>query len=171
MTEAALRLLAMRRKRPAMRVAAAEAAADETAAALARYRDNDQIARLIGRERFLQGLDARRRRLAEANLAVADARARDWLHDLPPVDEARRALPTMTPAAQRELFCKIIDTVFVAPGRRSARERVTICPAGTGPRQLPRQGDRGTINRPLTPRRAWLNPPGSDVSGGRRRQA
>jgi hypothetical protein len=152
-----LSILRNRRRKPARRLAAAEADADAAAHALIRYRDNDRVASVIGAQAFADGLAVRQDRVRDARLAVMDARARARLHDIPPVDDVRRMLVTMTVADKRELVARAIDAVFVAPGRGPAAERVTVCPVGTGPRILPRPGGRGVM-RSITPRRGWINP-------------
>lgn len=108
--------------------------------ALTRYRDNDHVARMLGKEAFARGIDARRARLADANLDVADARARARLHDLPAAAVLRDTLPGMSIDERRRVVAKVIDVVFVAAGHGAAAQRVTICPAGTAPRALPRPG-------------------------------
>jgi hypothetical protein len=66
----------------------------------------------------------------------------------------------MTLEQKRDLLPRIIDAVFVIKGNSHSRpdQRVIICPAGTGPRNLPRIGDRGATLRAITPRRGWINP-------------
>ena len=88
-----------------------------------------------------------------------DLSARDaGLHELPPVDQVRRLLNELPIIERRMLIARIIDMDFVSPGRGPAAERVTVCPAGTAPRLVPRAGDRGHINLPIKPRRGWINP-------------
>lgn len=156
--EATLMILRNRRRAPANRLAVADAKAQAAARALIRYRDNDLVATVIGEQSFADGLAVRQERLREARLAVIDARGRARLHELPPVPEVRRMLATMTLAEKRELVATVIDMVFVGPGRLPASQRVTVCPAGTAPRILPRQGDRGRVMRTIQPRRGWINP-------------
>jgi DNA invertase Pin-like site-specific DNA recombinase len=156
--EAALRLLARRRRRPSAELKACEAKAALAARALVRYRDSDQIAVRLGEEAFLDGLTVRAERLRDANLAVAEARTRVAVFDLPPVAEIREAIPTMPVEKQRDLILRVIDAVFVTAGRGPASARVTICPAGTAPRSLPRPGDRGLPPVRIQPRRDWINP-------------
>jgi Recombinase zinc beta ribbon domain len=148
--EAVYTLLANRRREPVARLAQAEANASAAAAALCRYRDNDRISAAIGQDAFIAGLVTRHRRLADANLEIANARARLGVHALPPAAEVRRTFPTMTLTEQCELVARVIDVAFVAKGHGSAATRVTICPAGTAPRALPRPGDRGRTIRTVT---------------------
>jgi hypothetical protein len=151
-------ILRRRRRPPAGELARTQRVATEAADALARYRDNDRLAAMLGQEAFLAGLTIRAARLREANLAWADATARVALHGLPYVAEARRLLVTTDVLQRRELLSKIVDVVFVAPGRRHPERRVTLCPTGTAPRMLPTKGDKGRVNHPIKPRRGWINP-------------
>jgi DNA invertase Pin-like site-specific DNA recombinase len=156
--EAALSLLASRRRRPEALVKRAEMTAEAAAEDMIRYRDNDRIARTIGEQAFLTGLAVRQRRLSEANLALADARAHALTYELPSVRELRRRLPGMTHSEKRDLIKRVIDVVFVAKGNGAAEQRVTVCPAGTAPRQLPGKHRQKSVIRTITPRRGWLNP-------------
>jgi hypothetical protein len=150
-------ILGTRRRRPERRLAAVEEDARDAASALSRYRDNDRIASVIGRKAFLEGLAIRQDRLRDCRLALIDARARFDLHTLPPVEEVRRRWTTMSLDEKREIARAAIDAVFVAPGAMPVEQRVTICPAGTGPRGLPRRGYRPRGPRPIQPRRGWIN--------------
>jgi hypothetical protein len=155
--DAVLTVLRNRRRLPAARLVAAKERADAAAESLARYRDNDRIATLVGEQRFLDGLAVRQERVRDANLNLVGLQARAGIHELPPVDEVRRLLATLPLVERRLLIAQVIDMVFVSPGRGSAAERVTVCPAGTAPRLLPRPGDRGRVNLPIRPRQGWLN--------------
>jgi hypothetical protein len=146
--EAALTVLRNRRRLPAARLMAASEHADAAAESLARYRDNDRIATLVGEQRFLDGLAVRQERVRNANLDLVALQARVGIYELPPLDDMRRLLTELPLVKRRHLIGRVIDMVFVAPGRGSAAERVTVCPAGTAPRLLPRQGDRGHVNPP-----------------------
>jgi DNA invertase Pin-like site-specific DNA recombinase len=156
--DAVLTILRNRRRLPAARIAAAQQRARSDAQALARYRDNDRIAALVGEQHFLEGLAVRQERVREANLDLLDLQTHAGIHDLPSVDEVRRLLTEAPRDERRQLIRQVIDVVFVWPGHGPAAQRVTVCPAGSAPRLLPRQGDRGRINRPINPRRGWINP-------------
>lgn len=156
--EAMLTLLRRRRKQPLTRLAAAEERAALAENVLARYRDSERIRNAIGEAAFVDGLLVRQKRLADANLDIASAQAALGIHALPPAEEVARDFPTMPLRQRRELLSRVIDCVFVLPGHRPARERVMICPVGTAPRLLPRQGDKGRNSRIITPRRGWMNP-------------
>jgi hypothetical protein len=60
--------------------------------------------------------------------------------------------------ARRDVIARVVDCVFVAPGRLHLERRVTVCPAGTGPRDRPHQGGRGAAIRSISPRRLRLIP-------------
>jgi DNA invertase Pin-like site-specific DNA recombinase len=150
-------ILRRRRRPPTGELTRSQTTATEAADALARYRDNDRLAAMLGQEAFPAGIAIRAARLRQANLAWADATARVALHDLPSVAQARRLLLTTDVLQRRELLSKIVDVVFVAPGRRHPERRVTLCPIGTAPDRLPTKGDKGR-NHPIRPRRGWINP-------------
>ena len=128
------------------------------AEALVRYRDNDRISAAIGPEAFAMGLQVRSDRLADANLAVANARAQLGIHALPPVAEVRRNFPEMPLPERRKFVRHVIDVVFVTTAHGPPSHRVIVCPAGTAPGRLPRQGGNGRLGRTITPRRGWINP-------------
>jgi DNA invertase Pin-like site-specific DNA recombinase len=155
--EAALTILRNRRRRPAVKLAAASSRAEAAVGDLARYRDNDGVAKVVGQRRFLEGLAVRQERLREANLSLLELRTRAGIHDLPTIDEVRRVLSDASVLERRDLIAQIIDMVFVGPGHGSAAQRVTVCPAGNAPRLIARQGDRGRVNLPIQARRGWLN--------------
>jgi DNA invertase Pin-like site-specific DNA recombinase len=157
--DAVMRLLARRRRAPVSALAAAEARAAEAGQALVRDRDNDRLLATLGERTFLDGLGVRVERARDASLAVAELRLRAAVHELPPADQVRQSFPAMTLAEQRQLIGRVIDTAFVAAGHAPASHRVTVCPAGTAPRGLPRAGDRGGSIVAISPRRGWLNPP------------
>ena len=64
----------------------------------------------------------------------------------------------MTLDEKRALIRKVVDAVFVGPGHGTAAQRVTVCRAGTAPRNLPGAGVRRVVPRTITPRRGWINP-------------
>lgn len=152
----AMRILHTRRRPPLGSLRLAEAAQDQAVQDLARYRDNDRVAATIGDAAYLQGLEVRSRRIAEANLQVMDSRARVELHNLPSLVDARAILAAGTLNERRELIRAVIAAVFVRQGRGTAADRVMVCPPGTAPRRLPRQGSRGRVMEPVKPRRGWL---------------
>lgn len=151
-------ILRNRRREPIDRLQAAEARVVHAEQALSRYRDNDRVAAVIGMEAFLSGLVTRQSRLREARLDVIDARARIKLHHLPRAEEVRSDWPSMTITEKRDVLRSVIDVVFVSPGRLPAAQRVTVCPAGTAPRYLPRTGHRARPLKPIHRQRRWINP-------------
>ena len=126
--------------------------------ALTRYRDNDAVASVLGEDLFRAGVVTRVKRVRTARLELADETARAGIHDLPVTSELERAWPRMGIAERRAVVRRVIDCALVAPGSKlHLDERVTICPAGTGPREVPR------TNGPLMPmrgyrrRRGWID--------------
>jgi hypothetical protein len=59
----------------------------------------------------------------------------------------------MDVAHRREVIAKVVDYVFVKPGRFALEQRVWICPAGTAP-DVPRVGDKMRQAQPFKPRRS-----------------
>jgi DNA invertase Pin-like site-specific DNA recombinase len=147
-------LLRRRRRLPSARLREAERKLEAAEQALAAYRDSARLLTLLGEQSFAAGLAARNRRLIDARLELADVRIRHAVHELPPAAEVERRWPTMTLAERRELLAKIIDCVFVSPGRFRVEDRVTVCPAGTAPARLPRIGDKRSNARAFRPRRS-----------------
>jgi DNA invertase Pin-like site-specific DNA recombinase len=150
--QAMLDCLRRRRGRPLGALAAAEAAAADADAALARYRDSDRILKTLGPSAYTAGFAARANRLRAARLKVADLRASDALHELPSADQVAADWPTMPIERRRQLLGQVLDCVFVSAGRDSLQDRVTVCPAGTAPANLPQIGDKRTRARPFRPR-------------------
>jgi integrase len=102
------------------------------------------------------------RRFQTACVAAGVRRVR--FHDLRHTFATRLAarFPSKTLVEQHDWIGRVIDTVFVSKGNRHPEQRVTICPAGTQPRDLPKPGDRRGIRpTPITPRRGWLHPTAS----------
>ena len=156
--DAAFRVLARRRKPAAARVEAAAAKLASATRSLTRYRDDDRVAETIGHDAYLDGLRLRQARLQQAALAVVDAREASRYYGLPSATELRRTFSGLPVKEQREILRQVLDVVFVSAGRASAEARVTICPAGTAPHDLPHPGDRGRNLIPIKPRRGWMNP-------------
>jgi DNA invertase Pin-like site-specific DNA recombinase len=151
-------VLGKRRGAPVRRLAEAEARAAAADEALVRYRDTDHLIQTIGEDAYLEGLQVRRKRSVDANLAVVEARAKLGIHALPPVADVRAAFPSMAVVEQRFFVARVIDAVFVSNAHGPAKHRTIVCPAGTAPRPLPRSGDTGRVMRTITPRRGWINP-------------
>lgn len=139
--EQAFRILGRRRRPPRVLLAEAQTHAEMSARSLARYRDG-RAAEVIDQELFLAGLAVRHQRHREALLQLARAQLNVDLYDLPPVPELRAAWPTMTVFERRRLIARVIDGAFVTVGHAPAQDRVRVYRAGTGPGNLPRQGQR-----------------------------
>lgn len=155
--ETVLDLLRRRRGRPFRELDTAQEAARAALRGLARYRDDDRIRRVLGEDAYLAGLGVRAQRLREANLAVAKARSRAAIHDLPSIEQARDTFAADDIESSRKLISRVIDVAFVAVGRgKTPQQRVTICPAGTAP-EVPNQGTRVRVIRAIEPQRDWIN--------------
>jgi len=148
---ATLELLHRRRRAPRAQVEAAMQRLIEAQKGLASYRDSDRVLRTLGEQAFAAGLKARAQRVRDAQLDLAAVRAKHSLHTLPPAAELEATWPEMDLDDKREIIGSVIDAVFVARGRLDVEERITICPAGTAPRRLPRAGDKGNQARPFRP--------------------
>ncbi|WP_028060976.1 recombinase family protein [Candidatus Solirubrobacter pratensis] len=159
--ETALEVLAHRRSRRPVAVTAATATLEQAERALRRYRDNDRLIERLDPHAYADGLLVKDRRVREARLAVALAREADELDQLPLAGEIKQRWPAMTTDERRGILARIIDCVFVGSGRLPAPDRVTICPRGTAPPNLPRIGDKKTRARPFRPRRGVRRRPGT----------
>jgi hypothetical protein len=95
---------------------------------------------------------ARSARVDEARLAVALAREADDLDGLPAAAELERAWETMSTTQRRALLGRVIDCAFVSRGHLPVRDRVTICPKGTAPNDLPHGGDKRCRAHTFRPR-------------------
>jgi hypothetical protein len=160
-------LLARRRKPPDMAVRAAEERVQIAQRRLAAYRDSDRVLAALGDEAYAAGLAARVRRVRTASLALADARTRRGLHELPAAAVIEANWPGMDVAERREIIRRVIDCVFVAPGQRRYDERIWVCPTGTAPKNLPGRGTKQPPLRRHEPRRTWV--PARDMSERPRR--
>jgi DNA invertase Pin-like site-specific DNA recombinase len=150
-TEAVFELLRKRRRPAVERLRAAEDTVAGAQADLAAYRDSRRLQAVLDEATFLAGLRVRSHAVVEARLALATERSRHALHDLPRARELQRDWPTMELAARRAVIGRVIDCVFIAPGRHDPPERrITICPAGTAPAHLPFAGSRKALARPFS---------------------
>jgi hypothetical protein len=152
-----LDLLARRRRPPDTAVGVAEDRVMRAQRALARYRDSDRVLDALGERQFEEGLVARSERLRQATLDLLSARTRRGLHDLPSATVLEAQWPQLDITARRALIGRVIDCVFVQPGKRNFDARIWVCPTGTEPRGLPRPGDKHSTLRPFEPRRGWVS--------------
>jgi hypothetical protein len=150
-----LDLLSRRRRAPRGALDQAEKAVRDAQGALAQYRDSDRILGVLGDRAYADGLAVRVQRLRDTGLDLASARTRLAAHQLPPASQLEADWPEMDVQARREILMKVIDCVFVLPGKRNYDERIWACPLGTEPRGLPYRGQR--TSRPRSYRRAREN--------------
>jgi hypothetical protein len=149
--EATLILLSRRRQVPKRELEEAQRHLDEAGAALASYRDSDKVLRTLGLHAFEDGVAARLKRLREARMKYARAQDKRDIHDLPSREELEARWPTMSVAQQRDIVRRVIDCIFVTAGRRGPDERITICPLGTAPPDLPNRQNKPSKMRPFAP--------------------
>jgi DNA invertase Pin-like site-specific DNA recombinase len=148
----AFALLRQRRARRPAAVTRAEADLAAAEAALRRYRDSEAVLSRSGAAVFTQGLVARNQRVSAARLALALAREADGLDGLPTAAELQRQWAGMSRDEQRAVLARVIDCVFISPGRLPVANRATICRTGTAPVDLPRIGDKHCRARRYRPR-------------------
>ncbi len=102
----------------------------------------DEAIVAIGRDVYVEGLQARQRRLDEAQ-----ARRRSLFADtasaLPSRTELRELWPALTNAERRRLLASALDVIIVRPnGRRPVDERIVVLLHGEAPGDLPGRGKR-----------------------------
>jgi hypothetical protein len=148
-TDIAFELLRHRRRPPATKVAQAEAKAAMVQAALVAYRDNPRLQTVLDEDTFANGLAVRSGRVQRALLELASARARHATHALPSLDELEERWPVMDISARHEIIGQVIDCAIVSKGQRHVADRVSVFPAGCGPTDLPRRGDKHVPLRSL----------------------
>lgn len=111
------------------------------------FRDDPAVIGALGGELFAEGLRERMRLVDEARGAVAKARAS--FGGFPDERTLRGLWPSLDVRGRRRLIAAAVDCVVVAGRGPLTADRVRIMPAGTGPRDLPRQGRRGVGLRPI----------------------
>jgi hypothetical protein len=151
-------LLGRRREMAEARLRTAEKRADSAQRNLAAYRDSPHILNALGQRAFADGLATRTDGAREARLQVAGIRSKIATHRLPPTPQIRREWPRMSVAQRREIISVAIDCVFVRAGREDYDRRISVCPAGTGPKTLPRPGDKHTTIQSFPHAREWVRP-------------
>jgi len=120
---------------------------------------------VLGRDRFADGLESRMSRMRDARLDAAAERARTGTLELPPTRTLRESWPRLDGCERRDAIARVIDCVFVDPGRLNYDQRILICPRGTGPRDLPRAGDKKSTHKAYAVRASWIKPwPGIGVA-------
>lgn len=122
-------------------IASAEREAEQASAELQAWVTDESILGL-GREMYLEGLQARQQRLE-----AAEARRRELFSEsataLPSRTELRHLWPTLTREERRKLIASAFDAIVVIPnGRRPIEERVVVIGRGDGPVDLPGRGRR-----------------------------
>jgi hypothetical protein len=123
-------------------VDALKARLERAAAELAAWRDETSILEL-GRDLYLAGLEARKRRLDEIEAGLEDALAAAIDDGLPDDVELRSLWPGLSTDEKRRLLAAGIDAIVLRGGRgRSIAERTLILWRGEAPAGLPARGRR-----------------------------
>jgi DNA invertase Pin-like site-specific DNA recombinase len=151
-------LLGRRRERTEAPLRTAQKRADAAHRSLAAYRDSPEILNALGQRAFADGLAVRTEDLKAARLDVATIRSSIATQALPPTSHLEREWPWMSIEQRRAVILAVIDCVFVRPGRLDYDRRISICPGGTGPKALPRPGDKHTTIRSYPHQSQWLRP-------------
>jgi hypothetical protein len=156
-------------------VAAVEGAESE----LADYRDEPGIMAAIGKERFIEGLEARAEvvRIAQAKLNEARQQTAMNGHDATTSGDLIEAWPTLTIAEKRALLTASLDAIFIR-SRGGANvpvaDRSLLLWRGEGPDDLPRRGHRVPLASfpwpDKTPVNVWVAS-GKDAKPRRRKRA
>jgi len=128
------------RPRAQSREAELQARVDVAERTLDSYRDNVRIAALLGEERFLGGLRARRRNLDLAMRVLANEGRRSVGVALPSAEELVANWPRMSVEERRAAIAEVIDCIFVSRNPGTADDRLFICYRGQAPVDLPRPG-------------------------------
>jgi site-specific DNA recombinase len=128
---------------------AAIADVENAEAELVAYRDEPGILTALGRERFLEGLEARAEVVRVAQAKLNEARQQNAMngHDVVTPGDLVEAWPTLTVAEKRALLTASLDAVMVRSARGSGTtipvdERTLLLWRGEAPADLPRRGHR-----------------------------
>jgi hypothetical protein len=136
-----------RRKQRRKRQRALEAAEH----ALEAFRDDERIEDVLGRDQFVLGLRIRALKVDETRRELAFAEQAANTPPIPPVAELRRDWPDLSISERRLYISRVIDCVFVRPGRVSVEERCWTLYRGQGPDDLPRAGRDTKPHLPYDP--------------------
>jgi site-specific DNA recombinase len=126
---------------------AAVAALEDAEAELAAYRDEPGIMTAIGKDRFLEGLEARAEVVRVAQAKLNEARQQNAMngHDATTPGALVEAWPTLTIAEKRALLTASLDAIFVRSAGGAnvpVADRTLLLWRGEGPADLPRRGHR-----------------------------
>jgi DNA invertase Pin-like site-specific DNA recombinase len=142
----------------AERVGRTREAVELAEAELVAYRDDSRIADVLGRERFVRGLEVRAERLKEAQRDHSQANAEAGAVAAIDVTTLDEMWPELEVSERQRLLTSAIDAVFLRSGRVRIEERALVLLRGEAPDDLPRRGRR----EPLRPF-AWPDDPPAHV--------
>jgi len=123
---------------PSVGSAGAERALAEAEAELAAYRDDERIVGVLGRDGFLEGLQARARALDQARRELADVA----VPGVPARAELEKLWPELSVAERQKLMGSVLDAVVLRRGREPIERRALVLARGEAPSDLPRRGRR-----------------------------
>lgn len=137
--------VADRRYRPERLSAEVEEAEREVAhneAELRAWVTDEEIAGVLSREHYVEGLQARQKRLEDAKARRRSLFA-DAASDLPGPVDLRELWPTFSQSEKRRVLGAVFDALVIrANGRRPVEERVFVLMHGEAPDDLPGRGKR-----------------------------
>jgi site-specific DNA recombinase len=116
---------------------------------LASFRDDPEILRILGRDSYLAGLEARTAQITTARTELSDELARATIPPELRQTTAAEVWNGSTVTERRELLSAVIDTIALSKGRSPIGERAHIFWRGTGPTDLPRAGRAASLH-PIT---------------------
>ena len=151
-------LLGARRRGSEAHIRRTEQRAHAARHSLATYRNSARLLNLLGERAFAEGLAARVNDLRDLRLEIAALQAKVATHALPPTTQLLRDWRGMSIDERRNTLAAVIDCVFVRRGKGDYDDRISVCPAGTAPAELPRRGDRRPTLRTYPHRREWVRP-------------
>ncbi len=120
---------------------------EEAEEALRVFTDDPRVVRTLGQERFVAGLQERKRRVDEAKELVKEAQRP--VAGVPDVITLRAMWPDLDVVGRRRLLNAAIGCVVAAGRGDAVADRVRVCWAGLEPDDLPHRGKRGGGLRPI----------------------
>lgn len=130
------------------RLVALEGRLDAARAETERYRDSPRALRVLGAERFAQGLSRRVARERRLRLAVGVGRKQLGLSQERTVAQLEASWPSLSIAERRAAISQVLDAAFVLRGGRGAHERLVVCARGDAPDGMSREQ---RVAHPLQP--------------------
>jgi hypothetical protein len=113
---------------------------------LAGFRDDPEILRILGRDSYLAGLEARALKVTAAQAELADELGRARIPPELRQTTAAAVWEDATTAERRELLSAVVDCIALRIGRSPVSDRAWIFWRGTGPTDLPRAGRAASLH-------------------------